>query len=247
MRVVILSLGALFLAAAVPASAVEDYDACLTLIEQEPARAVTEAGDWVRYGNGGAEARHCYALALLATGAPLSAADELMAAASEEPGLSDLDRSNLMVQAGEILLDAGEDLSPAIIAAQALQIAPGNPAALVFRAAVRLQGSDIAGALTDLDAALAQGGETADLLTLRAAAKRRAGSATAARDDGIWATELDPDAPRAWLERGRAEAAVRDRHAARQSFLKVMDLARGTDLARAAQLALQRMDSGADD
>ena len=244
MRVVILSVGALLLAAA-PAGAVGDYDACLGLIEQDPARAVREAGDWVRYDNGGAEARHCYALALLATGAPLSAADELMALASEEPGLSDLDRSNMMVQAGEILLDAGEDLSPAIIAAQALQIAPANPAALVFRAAVRLQGEDIAGALADLDAALAQGGETADLLTLRAAARRRAGSATAARDDAIWATELDPEAPRAWLERGRAEAAVRDRHAARQSFLRVMELARGTELARAAQLALQRMDSGA--
>ena len=232
--------------AALPQSApaVDAYDTCLVLIEQDAKQAVKEAGEWARYGKGGVLARHCYALALLASGAPLSAADELMAAAVEEPGLSNLERSNLMVQAGEILLDAGEDLSPAIAAEQAIRVAPKNPQAIGLRAAVKLAGGQAAAALTDLDAAIAAGGPKANLLTLRASAKRLLGRATAARDDALWATELDPDSPKAWMERGRAEAQVQDRHNARQSFFKVMDLAKGTDLARAAQLALQRMDAG---
>ena len=235
-----------FCVSAMPAWAVEDYKACLNLIEQDKAQAVTEAGEWARYGKGGVLARHCYALALLATGAPLSAADELMAAAAEEPGLSDIERSNLMVQAGEILLDAGEDLSPAIAAEQALRLAPQNPAAVGLRAAIKLAGGNHGGALKDLDAAISVGGPKAEYLTLRAAAKRLSGQGTAARDDAVWATELDPNYARAWMERGRAEAMIRDQHNARQSFFKVMDLAKGTDLARAAQLALQRMDTGAD-
>ena len=229
---------------ALPARAVDDYKSCLVLVELDAKKAVTEAGEWARFGTGGVLARHCYALALLASGAPLSAADELMAAAAEEPGISVLERSNLMVQAGEILLDAGEDLSPAIAAEQAIRLAPKNPQALGLRAAIKLAGGNAAGALGDLDAIIASSGPTEGLLTLRAAAKRVLGRATAARDDALWATELDPNSPKAWMERARAEALVKDRHNARQSFFKVMDLAKDTPLARAAQLALQRMDSG---
>ena len=59
-----------------PAFAVDDYDTCVAMIADDPARAEREAGDWARYG-GGASARHCYALALIEVGAPLRAADEL--------------------------------------------------------------------------------------------------------------------------------------------------------------------------
>ncbi len=229
-----------------PAWAVNDYEACLTLIEQDPQKALTEAGTWARYGNGGTPARHCYALALLASGAPLSAADELMAAATEEQGLTDNERSRLFVQAGEILLDAGEDLSPAIAAEQAVKLSPNSADAIGLRGAVKLKADDYTGALNDLNRSIKLGGPQANYLTLRASAKRRLGRATAARDDAVWATEIDPASAHAWLERGRAEAAVQDRHNARQSFLKVMDLARGSNIARAAQLALQAMDTGAD-
>lgn len=244
MRVLILT--AAVLAAASPARAVDDYQSCLTLIELDKKKAVAEAGEWARYGAGGVLARHCYALALLATGAQLSAADELMAAAVNEPGLSDEARSNLFVQAGEILLEAGEDLSPAIAAEQAVRLAPKNPEAIGLRGAVKLRAGQHQAALADLEAAIALDKPTAELLTLRAAAKRLLGQGTAARDDAAWATELDPESARAWMERGRAEAMIRDHHRARQSFFKVMDLAKGTELARAAQLALQRMDTGAD-
>lgn len=244
MRVLILAVA--ILTAAGPARAVDDYASCLALIDLDKKRALTEAGEWARYGTGGVLSRHCYALALLANGAALSAADELMAAAVNEPGLSDLERSNLFVQAGEILLEAGEDLSPSIAATTAVKLAPKNPKAIGLRAAVKFQAGQYQAALADLEAAIALDKPTAELLTLRAAAKRQLGQGTAARDDAAWATELDPDSASAWMERGRAEASIRDRHGARQSFFKVMDLAKGTELARAAQLALQRMDTGAD-
>ncbi len=247
MRAIILCLGVLAAAGfARPAAAVTDYDACLGLIETDLDRALSESEAWARIGQGGVLARHCYALALLAKGAPLSAADELMAAAAEEPGLTNTERANLMVQAGEILLEAGEDLSPAIVAEQAISLAPKSASAIGLRAAVKLSADNYAGALNDLDDALTIGGPNASLLALRAAARLKLGRNTSARGDAVWATELDPELPEAWLQRGLAEAALKDRHSARQSFLTVIKLARGTTLARAAQVALQKMDAGSD-
>jgi tetratricopeptide (TPR) repeat protein len=244
----IAGLGAVAMAAglATHAAAVEDYDACVSLVEADPARAEREAGDWARFG-GGAPARHCYALALIAIGAPISAADEMVAAASEEPGLSDLARSDLLAQAGELLVEADDDLIAALVAEQAVRLAPTNGRALGLRAAVRLRAGEVRAALRDLDEAIRAGPPTGRLLTLRAACHRRLGSATAARADALYATELSPDHAPAWVERGRAEAKLGDRHAARQSFLRAIDLDRDGRLGQAARRALQRMEAGYED
>lgn len=226
-----------------PAHAFTDYRDCLGQVQADPAAALPEAREWARLNIGGAPARHCYAMALLATGAALSAADELVNAAVEEPGLANAERARLMVQAGEILLEAGEELSPALIAEQAVSLDPKGAGPIGLRGRVKLAGGNANGAIADLDEALRIGGPDARLLTSRAAARRQAGQATAARDDALWATELDKTLPEAWLERGRAEALVGARHEARQSFLKAIDLSRESPTARAAQLALQKMDA----
>ena len=104
-----------------PAFAVDDYDTCVAMIADDPARAEREAGDWARYG-GGASARHCYALALIEVGAPLRAADELMATAAEEADLPDQARVDILVQAGEILIERDYVATADIVATQALQL-----------------------------------------------------------------------------------------------------------------------------
>ena len=90
-----------------PARAVDDYDICLDMIASDPLRAEREAGEWARYG-GGAGARHCYALALIAIGAPSRGIDELLGIAAEEPDLEPDARADILAQAGDLLLEEGD-------------------------------------------------------------------------------------------------------------------------------------------
>lgn len=227
-----------------PAHAVDDYDACLAMIADDPSRAEREAGDWARYGNGGAAARHCYALALIEIGAPVRAADELIATASEEADLPDQARADILVQAGELLVETDYTSTAQVVASQALQLVPNDPSALGLRAAVRLASGNPRSALRDLDKALQSNRQDVRLLLRRASAHRRLGNPVPARDDANFATELAPDRAEAWLERGRIEAQLGDKPGARKSLLKAIELDRDSKIGRAAQLALQRMEAG---
>ncbi len=225
------------------ASAVESYDECVALIAADAAGAEREAAAWARSG-GGAAARHCRALALIATGAGSAAIDELLGIAAEEPDLTAQARAEVLVQAGEMLLDEGDGVTARAVANQALSLAPGDPDATALSAAVRLADGDAAGAVAEIDATMASGDATARLLVLRSAAERRLGDFVAARDDAQRATELAPKSPSAWLERGRVAARIGDRQDARDALLRAVSLDRGGKLGLAAQNALQRMEAG---
>lgn len=240
---VILALFCLILSAA-PAVAVDDYDVCLGMVQTNPDQAEREAGDWARYGGGGAAARHCYALALLALGADGRAADELIGAAIEEPGLTETARADLLVQAGEVLIDQEDLFTAAVVAEQALRLAPRSAGALGLRGAVKTANGDLAAAIRDLNRALDEGGADARWLLRRAAAYRQSGELVAARDDAGYAVELSPNDPAAWLEQGRIQANLSDKPNARKSLLKAIELDRDGKVGRAAQLVLQRMEAG---
>lgn len=229
-----------------PAHAIDDYDACLDLIATDAARAEQEAGDWARYG-GGPGARHCYALALVAIGAPSRGIDELLGIASEEPDLEPDARADIFVQAGDLLLEEGDEVTAGVVAEQALRIDPRNPSAFVLRAKLKLSAGNVRAAIRDLDSALRTRPGTSRFLALRASAHRRLGLHIEARDDAAFATESDPRDPSAWLERGRAEAALKDRNAARFSFLEAISLDREGTVGKSAQRALQRMDAGVEE
>jgi tetratricopeptide (TPR) repeat protein len=231
------------LAVAGPATAVESYDSCIGLVAREAARAEREAAAWAAAG-GGAAARHCRALALIAIGAEARAIDELLGIAAEEPGLPAQARADVLVQAGEMLLDEGDSATARAVADQALELVPADRGATGLSAAARLSDGDAAGALRELDRALAGGEATVRLLVLRSAAQRRLGDFVAARDDARHATELAPDSASAWLERGRVAARIGDREDARDAFFRAIDLDRGGTLGAAAQNALQRMEVG---
>lgn len=237
-------LPVLMLLAASPALAVSDYDDCLKLVETEPDRAVREAGSWALYGGGGAPARHCRALGLLAIGAPSRAIDELIGAASEEPDLTPEARSALLVQAGELLVEEGDLLTSAVVAEQALRLTPREPSALGLRGAVRVANGDLPAAIRDLDEAIRTGGPDARYLLRRAAAYRQRNQLIPARDDAKYATELSPENASAWLERGRIEARIGDKPAARQSLLQAIELDRAGRIGRTAQITLQKMEAG---
>lgn len=227
-----------------PASAVDDYDSCLSLVGTDPQAAVRDAGEWARFHNGGAAARHCYALALLEIGAASRAIDELLGIAAEEPALDDAARADILVQAGELLIQDGDTLTAAVVSQQALRLSPNGAGALGLRASLRIAKSDYAAAVADLSEAITKDGATVRLLSLRASAHRQMGELIPARDDASYATELDPDDPSAWLELGRIEARIGDKASARQSLLTAIGLDRDGEIGEAAQNVLQRMEAG---
>lgn len=239
-------LAAALLAAGGPAAAVEDYDACVALIGADAPRALREATEWARFG-GGAPARHCLALALVAAGARSQAADELLAMAAEEPGLEPAARAAVLAQAGEMLVDEGDLETARAVSAQALSLAPDQPDAIALEASLRLARGDPAGAHRLLDLSLDSGRGTPPpprLLVLRAAAGRALDRLAAAREDARWATELAPDMASAWLERGRVAARLGDRADARSALLRAVELDRDGTIGEAARLAIGRMEAG---
>ena len=227
-----------------PGQAVEDYDACVALVENNPAGAEVAAGRWAAAG-GGSAARHCRALALLAQGAERRAAELLVAIAVEDRTLPGAVRAEMLVDAGEIHLGLG-DLDAADAAAdRALKLAEDARPALTLSARVKAERGDWQGALDDLDHALARGAPEAGILVLRASARIHLGHLVAARADLEWAAELDPDHPALWLEKGALAAATGERAAARAAWLKAIELDRDGPVAAAARLRLQRMEAEA--
>ncbi len=108
------------------AAAVEDYDACVGLIAGDAERAERDAAAWADIG-GGAAARHCHALALIATGATSAAIDELLDIAAEDPELTPQARADVLVQAGEMLLDEGDGVTARAVGQSGPVARPGRP------------------------------------------------------------------------------------------------------------------------
>jgi len=221
----------------------EPYDDCIGLAASDPARAEIEARRWIEDG-GGAPARHCRAMALLAKGAERRAAELIVEIATDDRTLPDEVRSDMLIEAGEIYLGLGEVARGRGIASRALQLAREPRAALTLLARLKAEEGDWSGAVSDLDGALANGEPDPELLVLRASARLHLGARVAARGDLIWATEIAPDLASVWLERGTLEAASDDRDAARAAWLKAIALDRDGIVGEAARLRLQKMEAG---
>lgn len=224
------------------ALAVEGYDACMALVRENPGAAEAESDAWMRFG-GGAAAQHCHAMALAALGAHRGAAHELTQLALTGGDLPETTRAEILLQAADLYLELQEIDTGLGITEQALRLAE-TAEGLTMRARLRAADGRYGAALGDLDAAIARGGPTPDRVMLRASARREEGRLLEARQDVIWALELEPDLPVAYLELGRIEAASGRKNAARDAFLKAIELDRGGDIAASARLGLQAMEAG---
>ena len=218
------------------------YDDCIVLVANDPEKAAVEAERWSR-ADGGAPARHCQALALLAQGAETQAADLMIEIAATERTLPDEVRGTILVEAGEILLDTGALDAANRAASRALSLVQNPRGPLTLSARVKAERDDWQGAVSDLDRALAAGDPDAEILVLRASAQRQMGAHVAARSDLLWATELDPALPSLWLERGALAEETGAKDEARAAYLKAIDLDREGAVGATAQLRLQRMDA----
>jgi len=222
---------------------VESYEACVALVATDPTQAEIEAAAWGRAG-GGAAAGHCRALALRALGAGQRAAELLTRIAAEDRTIPDAVRAELLVEAGELYLGLGLVEAGREAAAQALQLASEPRAALILSARLKAEADDWYGAAEDLDRALAGGDPDAELLVLRASARRKLGDLVGARGDLEWAAEIDAGSATVWLERGVVEAADGAPDAARRAWLRAIELDRDGPVGDAARLRIQRLEAG---
>lgn len=236
------TLAAFLAAASASLAQIRDYDTCIGLAAEAPAKAEAAAADWISAG-GGPAAIHCRAIALLALGAEERAARVLIGLATEAAELPNATRAEIFLQAGELLLALGDFEAGMAVANRALNLAADTAPALELRARFHAENRNWATALKDLNRALAEGGADPGRLVLRASAKRALGRMLAARDDLKWALELAPDLAEAWLELGTVEARMNDPDAARAAWLETIRLAPDTELARAARARLQAMEA----
>jgi len=237
------AIAVLALIAGAAGAATDSYDDCVALAGTDPARAEVEAQRWERAG-GGAAARHCRALALLAQGAEASAAGLMVEIATTDRTLPDEVRSEMLIEAGDIYLGLGAVALGQEAATQALRLSRDPRPALTLSARLKAEAENWQGAADDLDAALARGTPDAGLLVLRASARRHLGDRKAAAEDLRQAADIAPHLPSVWLERGALAAESGDADAARAAWLKAIELDRDGVVGEAARLRIQRLEAG---
>ncbi|MEM9044158.1 MAG: hypothetical protein AAGC81_05650 [Pseudomonadota bacterium] len=236
-------IGSAFALSGLEGRAFETYDACLEAIGKAPKQAVDQAAKWAEF-DGGWAALHCQALALAAVGAPVQAATILVDVGTEAAELPRQVRAEMFVQAGELFLEAEEVTEAEESLLRATNLADDRSLPLSLSAAIKMHRGRPRAAIADYGEAIRLGGPRLGYLLGRSEARLRAGDAIGARDDAVWARELAPEDPEVLYQFGRASVVLGDRKAARQAWIDVIAMARGTSLEEAARLSLQRMEAG---
>lgn len=199
------------------------YTDCMGLARREPLRGLAVAQAWEKQG-GGLAARHCLALALIEGGRNVEAANQFQSIARdmglERPGL----RGELLAQAGQAWLAAGQADKAVAAQGQAIVLKPDDADLWVDRGISYATLRDWVRAISDFDRALALRQDSVETLVLRAAAWRNAGNAGRSLADAQTALKLAPDNTDALLERGLSSLAAGDRAGAEADFNKVLQL-----------------------
>ncbi len=223
---------------AAAAEAITGYSQCTALVQKNPALAEENARAWQDEG-GGVAAIHCSALALTALKRYAEAARKFDALARDKAVQNNIDRAELLDQAGNAWMLAGLASNAVQSFSAALGQSPNNIDFLADRAGARAMQKDWAGAEADLNAALFRDQNRADLLVLRASARWALNRKVDAATDILRAFELYPDYPAALVERGRMKYEAGDKNGARADWKKA---ASGTgDAADAARRNLSAL------
>ena len=238
---------ALLILAAQPTVATPEatrFEACATLAETDPARALAEAGTW-RIAGGGVLARQCEGLAYVTQKRWLPAAAAFEAAAREADVKRDGRSAVLWVQAGNAAL-AGNDAAKAttyfdgaLTRGQLTGEALGE--VHLDRARARAALGDMKGARTDLD--LATKHVPADPLgwLLSATLARKMNDLPRAQADIGEAAKRSPDDASVALEAGNIAVLSGRDDAARTAWEAAIKLSPNSPSAKAATESLARL------
>jgi tetratricopeptide (TPR) repeat protein len=217
------------------------YQDCMILARAAPADGLESALAWAAL-DGGEGARHCAAVALIGLGQYREAAQRLERLAAELRAENAALSLDVLVQAGQAWVLAGDAARAHAVQSAALDIAPDNVELLLDRGITLATAKNYWEAVDDFNRALELAPGRPDLLVLRASAYRYLDALELARDDIALALTYTPDNPDALLERGVLRRLAGDDAGARDDWLRVIGLAEGTPSAEAARAYLAKLD-----
>lgn len=218
----------------------EEYRACIALVYREPQKAFASAKAWETKG-GGVWARHCEALAVFQRGMYPDAGQRLEALAGELPRDGKVSPAQVLGQAANAWLMAGDLQRAKLVIGTALKLAPEDGPMLVDQGRILAEAGDYAGALAALDRAVALIPGDGDAQAFRASALRRLGRLEEARQAAETAVRVDPENPSALLERGLVRQALGDLAGARLDWQATVKRFDGTPAAETARAKLQAL------
>ncbi|MBB5684354.1 tetratricopeptide repeat protein [Sphingobium boeckii] len=236
-------------AALAPSPSVQDeqrFQACVSLIEADADKAITQANDW-RVRGGGFAARHCLGLAYAAQARWAPAAVAFEQAAREAEAAKDARAANLWVQGGNARLAAAEYQAARgdFDAALASGVLEGDKAgeAHLDRARAAFALKDMQGARSDLDQAVKL--VPADPLAwlLSATLARMMNDLDRAKADIGEATMRSPDDASVALEAGNIALLGGAPDAARTAWKSAIASQPESNAARSAAAALKALDA----
>ncbi len=229
---------------AAPAMSADDgarYRQCLTLVQSDPAAAITFATEWRAVG-GGVAARHCLALADGAKGDYAAAATELIAAAGAAEASHDPHAADLWGQAGNAALLDHRPAAAIASFASGITVAGSEPvrlaALLTDRARALVELNRPTEAKTDLTRATQLDPSMVAGWLLLATLDRRLNDLPAAERALLEAARREPEDADVALEAGNIAGAQGRLDLARAEWSKVVAKAPGTDAAAAAAKSL---------
>jgi tetratricopeptide (TPR) repeat protein len=227
----------------VPAVEADHYQRCMELARSDPEAGRDMAQRW-RVEGGAHPAEHCEAVALIGLKQYDEAARHLEALADEmTKAPSDL-RAEVIGQAGEAWLLAGDTARAHARLTEAVALAPDDLDLLTDRAAAAGALGKPDAALADLDRVLSKEPGRADALTFRASAKRALGQLDGALADAEAAVKLAPKSADAFLERGNVRHLKGDDKGAARDWAEVAKLAPNSAASSAAMANLAKLKRG---
>lgn len=222
----------------------ERYGRCLAMVRTDPDNAYEQALAWHDAG-GGPGAVHCSALALVQLKHYSEAAFKLDSLARErDAGEADI-RAELLDQAGNAWLLAGQPENALASFSAAVNLGASDADVLSDRARARAMLKDWAGADSDLTMALAKDQYRADLLVLRASARHALGRKAEARADIDQALDLDPHYADALVERGAMKLDAGDKQGARADWQLVLATQPKSPAADSARARIEKLELSA--
>ncbi len=217
-----------------------EYQTCMKLARAKPEEGLESALAWRGLGGGNA-AEHCVIVAMIELKYYDVAARRLEVLAQTMRREAPL-RADVLGQAGQAWLLAGDAVRAEANLTAALGLVPGHPDHLVDRARARAAIGDYRGSVADLDNAIAADPRRADAYVFRAAAYRYLDERSKALADVEMALRLAPDDGEALLERGILKRLAGDNDGARRDWVRVLELFPDSEPGRLARANIERMD-----
>jgi tetratricopeptide (TPR) repeat protein len=199
------------------------------------------AEQWRERG-GAHPADHCAAVALIEMGRYREAAmrlETLSRAMTRAPASL---RAEVLDQAGQAWLLAGEPVQAYAMAGEAVDVQPGDPELRLDRAEAAASAGYFDRAIGDLDIVLKADPNRADALLYRASAYRALYRLDSALADIEAALTRAPDSAPALLERGNIRRLMGNVDGARRDWQRVGEVAPGTQADIAARSNLEHLD-----